>query len=102
MSANIEQVAQQMDPAVLQNFLKEIARIFDALVVPPAAAGAVRMPGGVDYTTAQPSVGQPAGGWLSDGEVRGAAQRMTEAIAAEQWVQGFVALARLIAMAGGV
>ncbi len=100
-TAVLQEILAKIDPAAAKAFVLEVRRVFGALATPVGAAGTPpEAPGNVDYTTAQVTAGRPAGGWLSDAEVRNVAQRMTEAIAAEQWEKGLtIAIAFLATVA---
>ena len=84
-----------------RQFVLTIERWIEMGVIPPGSKGAAPEVGAVDYGTAQVGSVGPAGGWLSDGEVKAVAQRMTEAISAEKWFDGFVFAMQLVIMAGG-
>lgn len=58
-------------------------------------------PQGTEYDTADHDASAPVGGWLSVDELRERSRQMTEAIAAEKFVQGFLMAVQLMAMFGG-
>jgi hypothetical protein len=55
----------------------------------------------LDYNTATLPADVPAGGWLSPTELRRTSQELTEAIAAEKWVDGCVCALRALSAIGG-
>ena len=55
-----------------------------------------------DYNTGELSRTAPPGGWLPHEELREAARRMAEAIAAEKWTEGLLAALKILFVCGGM
>jgi len=85
-----------------RQFVLTVQRWIEAGLLPPTKVGAGPVPGRVDYGTAKIGSVAPAGGWLSDAEVKSVAQGMTEAIAAEKWFDGVKFAVQLVILAGGL
>ncbi len=85
-----------------RQFVLTVQRWIELGLLPPTKVGAGPVPGRVDYGTAKIGSVAPAGGWLSDAEVKSAAQGMTEAIAAEKWFDGVKFAVQLVILAGGL
>lgn len=98
---NLEAVLKQLDANAARAFVTAARHVIDALLIEGQRVAQAQPPTPRDYTTAKLSSPSPAGGWLSDEELRGAAQRMAEAMAAEKWVEGALFAIRLLSALGG-
>lgn len=99
---NLEMIARQVDMGTARAFVTAARHFIDALLIEGQRVKTTATPGGRDYNAAGSALSRetPAGGWISNEELRGATQRMSEAIAAEKWVDGAVFAARVIALLG--
>ncbi len=95
------QVAKAMDAGTVQAFVTAARHVIDALMIEGARVEQTRTPGQRDYTTAELTREGPAGGWIASDELRATTQKLSEAIAAEKWVEGFAVAVRLLAAVGG-
>ncbi len=100
---SLESVMQQINPTTAQAFVRAARHVIDALLIEGQRVRAAQGPEMVDYETAGLPREAPAGGWIADDELRAGVQQMSEAIAAEKWVEGAVfAIRVLVAMGGGL
>ena len=97
---DMRQVLQSMDVNAAREFARAAKRVIDALVLETARATSESTPGKRDYETAELSRAAPAGGWISSGELRRTTQLMSEAIAAEKWIEGALLAIRVLAGVG--
>lgn len=95
-------VVKRVDADAARAFVGAARRVVEALLVEAEQVQQTQTPRVRDYERAALPREAPGGGWLSVAELRATAQRMTEAIAAEQWTDGFVAAVRLLAAVGAV
>lgn len=91
-------IAERVDARVAQSFVRAAFNVLTAMTVEVERGKPARPPGERDYNAAGLSREGPAGGWISDGELRAATQRISEAIAAEKWSEGFVFAIQAMAM----
>ncbi|MBI5863269.1 MAG: hypothetical protein HZB38_01905 [Planctomycetes bacterium] len=82
----MKQAAQAVDGRTARAFVSAARHFIDALLIEGQRVASTATP--------------PAGGWLSSEELRGATQRMSEAIAAERWVDGALAVVRVLVLLG--
>lgn len=99
---NWEAIVKRLDGETAQAFVMAAVRVVDALLMEAERIEQMRTPGRRDYAAAELSRSTPAGGWISQSELRDAARRMSEAIAAEKWVEGVVFAMRALAAAGAL
>jgi hypothetical protein len=92
---------ERLDASTVQAFVAAAVRVVDALVIEAERGAPASAPQPRDYRTAELPHGTPPGGWLGVGELRAAAQRATEALAAEKWTDGFVTALQALALLGG-
>jgi len=93
---------RQIDAGTARAFVAAARHVIDALLIEAERVQQTQTPAARDYNAAELSREAPAGGWLSHAELREAARRMSEALATEKWVDGFVAAVKLMAALGGV
>lgn len=86
----VAKVAEKLDADVLKQFVVGVQKVIEALLIEQEHVGSQPGPVPVDYNTAGLPRAEPPGGWIGTGELRAASQKMSEAIAAEKWVEGFV------------
>jgi len=96
----LRRVAQALDAGTAQSFVRAARHVLDALAVEGARARDVQTPAPRDYRSAGISRAAPAGGWIGNEELRDAARRIGEAIAAEKWVDGVVFALRALQIVG--
>lgn len=92
---------KHLDAGTARAFVTAARHVIDALLIEAARVQQTQTPGATDYASADVSREAPGGGWISDAELRGVTQRMTEAVAAEKWVEGAVFAVQAIALLGG-
>lgn len=97
----IEAMLRQVDAGVAKAFVKAARHVIDALLIEAARVRQAQTPGATDYASADVSREAPGGGWIGDEELRSVTQRMTEAVAAEKWVEGAAFAVQAIALLGG-
>src|SRR5262245_1021942 len=98
---NLESIAKQVDLGTARAFVTAARHFIDALLIEGQRVTTAATPQERDYNAAGGlSRETPPGGWISAEELRGATQRMSEAIAAEKWVEGAVFAARIFALLG--
>ncbi len=95
-------VVQRIDPAAAQAFVRAARTVIDALLIESERVRQMQTPVARDYQTAELSREAPAGGWLGHEELRAAAQRMAEAIAAEKWLDGLAFALQALVAAGAL
>lgn len=95
------QLAKGLDAGAVRAFVTAARHVIDALMIEATRLEQVRTPGVRDYATAELSREAPGGGWIASDELRATTQKLTEAIAAEKWVEGFVVAVRLLSALGG-
>lgn len=93
-------IAKGLSEQTLKGFVNAVNEIVKQIAGTPVG-GVSTAPTPVDYAHAEITVGVPPGGWLSVEEFRDASRRMTEAIAAEKWVEGFITAVQIMIMIGG-
>lgn len=98
---NLEMIAKQVDMGTARAFVTAARHFVDALLIEGARVQSTATPGERDYNAAGGlSRETPAGGWISNEELRSVTQRMAEAIAAEKWVEGALFAVRVLALLG--
>lgn len=99
----LDQILRHVNAGTAQAFVKAARHMIDALMIEGARVRQTQTPGVRDYNTTDAlSREAPAGGWLSDEELRGATQRMAESIAAEKWTEGAAAAIRALSLMGAL
>lgn len=89
-------LAHSLEPAVLRRFVHAVRNVVDAMLIQAPPPRPAPPPGMRDYNAAPLVNGAPDGGWIDVSELQITSQRMNEAIAAERWVDGFVAAVELL------
>jgi len=97
----LESVVKKIDAATARAFVTAARHVIDALLIEVQHAEETRTPAPRDYDQAGWPRSTPPGGWLSHEEVRAAAQRLAEAMAAEKWTDGLLCAVKLFALLGG-
>jgi hypothetical protein len=98
---DLEGVLRKIDVNTARAFVSAARHVIDALLIEGQRMRQAQTPEPRDYNaTALPRAGAP-GGWLSDEELHGTAQRLAEAIAAEKWTDGLVFALQMMALLGG-
>ena len=99
---NIEALVKRVDAETARAFVSAARHVIDALLIEAERIEQTQTPTKRDYNEAGLPRGTPSGGWLSHEELRGTAQRLAEAIAAEKWTDGLICAVRLFHVLGGV
>lgn len=95
----LETVLKQIDEQTARAFVQAARHVIDAMLIEGQRVAQASGPKARDYNSTHIEATTPAGGWISDSEVHELARRLSEAIAAEKWVDGIVFAVRLM---GGV
>ncbi|MBK8913585.1 MAG: hypothetical protein IPM64_03120 [Phycisphaerales bacterium] len=99
---NLDLILGAIDAPTARRFVEAARHVVDALLIEAERVRQVQTPAPLDYAgSAGLSRQSPPGGWISSDELRAATQRMSEALAAEKWREGFVAAIAAIALIGG-
>lgn len=96
----LEQIAGRIDADTARAFVEAARHVIDAMLIEAERVQQTQTPGRRDYAAAGLDASTPGGGWISHAELRAAAQRVGEAVAAEKWSEGFVAAVKLLALVG--
>lgn len=96
----IEQIAGRIDASAAQAFVRAARHVIDAMMIEANRVQQTQTPGHTDYASAELSRAAPPGGWISQSELNEAQQKMTEALAAEKWTEGFATAIRVLKMIG--
>lgn len=94
------QLLQRIDREAARAFAGAARNVIDALLIEAERVQQAKTPEVRDYRSAGLSRTTPAGGWISDSELRRTSQELSEAIATERWVDGAVAAVRLLGRMG--
>ncbi len=92
---------QQVDAGTAQAFVRAARHVIDAMMIEAQRVHQAQAPGARDYLGGDLSREAAAGGWISHEELRSTTQKLSEAIAAEKWIDGLLTAVRLIALLGG-
>jgi hypothetical protein len=95
-------VLERLDPAAVTEFVRAGRLVVQAALYESERVRATHTPGAVDYNHGELSRSAPAGGWLSQDELRAEVTKLSEAIAAEKWTDGMLVMLRLLRGLGGV
>lgn len=95
-------ILRKIDAETARAFVGAARHLIDAMLIEGQRVRQSQSPGTIDYDNASFSRSGPAGGWLSDSELRSATQKMSEAIAAEKWTDGVVFALRALSTLGVV
>lgn len=95
---NLEAIAKRIDADSARAFVHAARNLVNAVMVEVARQKDVSGPTPRDYRSAGLSSEPAPGGWISRGELDRACQQMSEAMAAEKWVEGVMAAVRAIGM----
>lgn len=94
----LKSIAAQLDLQTARAFVGAARHVIDAMLIEAERVRQTQTPGRKDYTAAGLDRSTPGGGWISHEELRATAQEMSEAIAAERWIDGFMAAMKLLMM----
>lgn len=95
---NLATILEQVDARTARAFVVATRTLIDALLIESARVEQTRTPAEVDYLHAGLSREAARGGWISHAEITETTRKMSEAIAAEKWIDGVVFAARVIAL----
>lgn len=95
---NLATILEQVDARTARAFVEAARTFIDALLIESARIEQTRTPGEVDYRHESLSREAAPGGWISHAEIAETTRKMSEAIAAEKWVDGVVFAARVMAL----
>lgn len=99
---NLDVVLRAIDARTAWRFVEAARHVVDALLIEAERVRQTQTPAPLDYSgDAGLRREAPAGGWISVDELRAATQRMSEALAAEKWREGFTAAVAAMVMIGG-
>lgn len=93
---NLAAIAARLDAETARVFVRAARHVIDAMLIEAECVRQTQTPRQKSYDHAQLDRSAPAGGWVSHDELRGTAQRLAEAIAAEKWVDGFLLAMQLL------
>jgi hypothetical protein len=94
------ELARRIDADTARSFVTAARHVIDALLIEAQRVQQTQTPAPRDYATATLPRTAPPGGWLSDAELRRTTQALSEAIAAEKWLDGLLTALRLLALLG--
>ncbi|HUU97908.1 MAG TPA: hypothetical protein VM487_19400 [Phycisphaerae bacterium] len=97
---DLKTLLQNVDAKTARAFIAAARHLIDAMLIEAQRVRQTQTPGARDYDAAELSRESAPGGWLSHEELRGAAQKMAEAVAAEKWTDGLVFAIRLFTTLG--
>lgn len=95
------QAMQHLDAAKARAFVEGARHVIDALLIEAERVEALRTPAPRDYMSAALDRTAPAGGWLGVSELRRTTQALSEAVAAERWLDGVLVTLRFLRGMGG-
>lgn len=91
-------IASHIGPEEAKHFVTAAFNVIKAALIVREQEREARTPGTVDYGSAELDRSTPADGWITDETLLSYQQRMTEAIAAEKWMDGFIFAIQLISV----
>lgn len=97
----LRSVLERIDAHTAQAFVTAARHVIDALLIEAERLRTAQTPAERDYNADTLSRETPARGWVSEEELRATAQRMTEALAAEKWLDGLFFAVKTLALLGG-
>jgi hypothetical protein len=92
---DLKTLLQNVDAQTARAFVTAARHLIDALLIEAERIRQTQTPAARDYDAAKLSRESAPGGWISHEELRGATQKMAEAVAAEKWADGLVFAVRL-------
>lgn len=99
---DLERVLRSIDAETARAFVVASRHVIDALMIEAARIQQTKAPIVVDYESATLRRDAPGGGWIGDDELRATTQRMSEAIAAERWIDGALFAIRALSALGAL
>ena len=97
---DLKTLLRHVDARTARAFITAARHVIDAMLIEAQRIRQTQTPGARDYDAAEISRESAPGGWLSHEELRGTAQKMAEAVAAEKWTDGLVFAIRLFTTLG--
>lgn len=97
---DLRKLASAVDAPTARAFVSAARHVIDAMLIEGARVQQAQTPGTRDYERSELPRTTPAGGWIAHDELREAARRMGEAIAAEKWTDGVMFAIRVFAQLG--
>jgi predicted phage gp36 major capsid-like protein len=91
-------LVSRLDAKAAQTFVTAARHIIDAMLIEGERIQAVQTPPARDYAGAALDRSTPAGGWLTRPELRETARKLSEAVAAEKWTEGFLLAMQILMM----
>lgn len=98
---DVQTLVRNIDAQTARAFVEAARHVIDALLIEAERVGQTQTPDVTDYEHASLSRETPAGGWLSHAELRDTARRLSEAVAAEKWIDGLTCALKLLSALGG-
>jgi hypothetical protein len=95
-------LAKNIDVETARAFVTAARHVIDAMLIEGERVRQTQTPVARDYNAATLPRTTPAGGWISHEELRETSRRMSEAIAAEKWIDGFIAALQILSAMGGL
>jgi hypothetical protein len=93
---NVQAILKQIDASTARAFVQATRHVIDAMLIEGERIAQAQRPTPRDYNSAAIDATTPAGGWISDSEIHDSARRLSEAIAAEKWIDGAMFAIRLL------
>lgn len=97
---DLKTLLRHVDATTARAFIAAARHVIDAMLIEAQRIRQTQTPGAQDYDAAGLPRESAPGGWLSHEELRGTAQKMAEAVAAEKWTDGLVFAIRLFTTLG--
>lgn len=98
---NLKTVLENIDPQTARAFIRATRHVIDAMLIEGARVEQAQTPTPRDYREQGMPRDAPPGGWISSSELRDTAQRLSQALSGEKWLDGFVAALRIVSRLGG-
>ncbi len=99
---DLRTIVKNIDAETARAFVSASRHVIDALLIESERVRQTHTPTERDYNQAELSREAPGGGWLSHSELRDTARRMSEALANENWTDGFIAALKTVSALGGL
>jgi hypothetical protein len=93
-------LVKSLDAPTARAFVTAARHVIDALMIEGERIQQTQAPAPRDYNAGALDRTAPAGGWLSHAELRDTTQRLSEAIAAEKWIDGVFWAVRALSFLG--
>ncbi len=99
---DLQTIIGRLDAGTARAFVSAARHVIDAMLIEAEQIKQTQTPGAMNYESATLSREAPAGGWISDAELRRTTQQLSEAIAAEKWTDGAVFAIKALSALGGL